>query len=142
MRPSRRHNALLSDFGSWHRGFLLYKHCYTMMRSSLALARQRDVTLSDILLHLHTEMMPRYRIFSWLWAVGGAGWVWFRPLTLGTETICYALRGPSRAHARRHDATLSNLLLHLHIGMMPRVQIFSWLWPVAGVGSVRKLKSC
>lgn len=106
------------------------------MRSSLALARQRDVTLSDLLLYLHTEMMPRYRIFSWLWAVGGAGWVWFRPLALGTETIFYALQGRSRARARRYDATQSILPLHLHIGMMPRVQIFSWLWPVAGVGWV------
>ena len=31
-------------------------------------------TLWDLLLHLHTDMMLRYQIFSWLWPGGGVGW--------------------------------------------------------------------
>ena len=34
------------------------------MRSSLALAHRHDAALSDLLLHLHTDMTPRYQIFS------------------------------------------------------------------------------
>ena len=40
---------------------------------SLALAHRHDPTLSDLLLlHVHTDMMLRCQIFSWLWA--GVGW--------------------------------------------------------------------
>ena len=44
---------------------------------SLALAHRHDPTLSDLLLlHVHTDMMLRCQIFSWLWAgVEGGGWV-------------------------------------------------------------------
>ena len=107
------------------------------IRSSLALAHRHDATLSDLLLHLHTDMTPRYQIFSCTCTRHDAT---LSDLLLHlhtdmmpryqifsctcTPTWCHAIRS-SLALAHRHDATLSDLLLHLHTDMMPRYQIFS-----------------
>ena len=67
--------GVIMFFASWHRDYML-----------------RIAKLWDLLLHLHTDIMPHYHIFSWLWAAGGGvGWVWSCSLPLGTGTICYAL---------------------------------------------------
>ena len=67
--------------------------CYAS-RSVLAHEHMRDVTLADLLLHLHTCGMLRYQIFC------------------GTCTHCYASRS-SLALAHMQDVTLADLLLAL-----------------------------
>ena len=102
---------------------LAHHTCCHAMRSSLALAHRHDATLWDLLLHLHTDMTPRYQIFSctctptWRDAIRSS-------LALCTPTWRHAIRS-SLALAHRHDATLWDLLLHLHPDMTPRYQIFS-----------------
>ena len=56
----------------------------------------RDVTLGDLLLHLHTYGMLREQFF----------------LGTCTHAGCYASRSPL-ALARMRDVTLADLLLHL-----------------------------
>ena len=63
----------------------------------------RHATLWDLLLHWHTYVMPRCRIFS----------------CTGTHTSCHAV-GSSLALAHIRHATLWDLLLHWHTYVMLR----------------------
>ena len=81
--------------------------CY-IIRSSLAFAHRFAATLSNLLLHLHTDLMLHYQIFS----------------CTCSPTWCYVIKS-SLALAHRLDATLSNLLFHVHTDLMLRYPIFS-----------------
>ena len=110
--PILRQEALLSRTVAHLLFYLHATHggCYAC-RSSPALAHMQDVTVADLLLHLHTCGMLHEQIFS-----GTCGHM------LGS---CASRSSPALAHMR--VAMLADLLLHLHRShaRISRCQIFS-----------------
>ena len=83
------------------RNNVLYRHLYW-------LAQQLDATLQDLLMHLHSNLTLRYKIFS----------------CTCTATWRYATRS-FLALAQQLDAAPQDLLLHLHSNLTLRYKIFS-----------------
>ena len=89
---------------------------------SLALAHRHDPTLSDLLLlHVHTDMMLRCQIFSWLWAgVEGGGWVGCNKVRWLLHTDSMLRCGPlafALVFFIKHDHELSQTAEHLGLGL-------------------------
>ena len=93
------------------------------MRSSLALAHRHDATLWDLLLHLHTDMMLRYQIFSWPWARVGCGVCGITFAGSCTQTLCYAMREFAFAFFSKYDHELFQFQEHFTFGSYKRAQI-------------------
>ena len=109
--------GVITTFGSRHRDYILTLWDFSCTSTHM----------------VHTDMIPRYQIFSWLWP--GVGWVGWGVITsFGSRHRDYILTLWDLLLRFHTYATLWDILLYLHTDMMPRYQIFAWLWPGGGVG--------